>query len=270
MGPELLLGPLGDTGSPRPLLSCVSGGVFVGSALLELLPSALCGLGNALQGMGLSPQFPLSAFILALGFLLLPLLEPIALEPEATPLHRSPAPCNPSLYEAPPLHLSSAPFSPTRAEAPPLPRSPAPLSPAHAAALLLALGLREAGAGPGLGAARLVHSGAVAAALALRMLRAGLRPPAVAAALLVLPAGAALGGGVALGGVAELGGVASGARLALARAVLRALAAGAFLYVTAREVPPPELREPRLRMRGALLLLAGFALVCGALLGRDL
>ncbi|XP_061207846.1 zinc transporter ZIP1-like [Neopsephotus bourkii] len=233
------LGPLGcfrrPPGPPSPLLpllSCFAGGVFLGTALLELLPSALCSLGAALQGLSLSPQFPLPAFILALGFLLPPLLEPIAMEPLAPPL----------------------PFIP-----PPAP--PPPCSPAHSMALLLALGLREAEAGPGLSPALLLHSGALGAGLALRMLSAGLRPPAVAAALLVLAGGAALGAapGAALGG----------ARAGLARAVLRGLAAGAFLYVTAREAPPPELREPRLRMRGALLLLAGFALVCGALLARE-
>uniref|UniRef100_A0A8C8BKX9 Solute carrier family 39 member 1 n=1 Tax=Otus sunia TaxID=257818 RepID=A0A8C8BKX9_9STRI len=131
----------------------------------------------------------------------------------------------------------------------------------HAALEGLALGLQEAeGAVLRVCLALLLHKCAVAFSLALKLLRGRLRPPAVAACLLLFammsPLGVGLGTAVAAG---------AGPRQRLCRGVLEGLAAGTFLYITFLEILPQELGVPQHRIPKVILLLAGFALVTAIL-----
>ncbi|XP_016160994.1 PREDICTED: zinc transporter ZIP1-like, partial [Ficedula albicollis] len=69
-------GPPPDPRSPvLSLVSCFSGGVFMGTFLLDLLPDYLSSIAAALEGLRITLQFPLPEFILAMGFFLVLVLE---------------------------------------------------------------------------------------------------------------------------------------------------------------------------------------------------
>ncbi|NXY26258.1 S39A1 protein, partial [Atrichornis clamosus] len=78
--------PPGTGGTPKDprspvlsLVSCFSGGVFLGTFLLDLLPDYLGSISTALEGLRITLQFPLPEFILAMGFFLVLVLEQVTL-----------------------------------------------------------------------------------------------------------------------------------------------------------------------------------------------
>ncbi|NXX77613.1 S39A1 protein, partial [Urocolius indicus] len=256
-----------DAGSPvvLSLVSCFAGGVFLATCLLDLLPDYLSSISAALEGLRITLQFPLPEFILAMGFFLVLVLEQVALaqqEPSSSSSSSS----------------SSIPEETRALLAPGSIQSPSPRPGAGArsavrAGLLvlalalhsvlegLALGLQEAeGAVLRVCLALLLHKCAVAFSLALKLLRGRLRPPAVAACLLLFAMMSPLG--VGLGTVLAAG---AGPRQRLCRGVLEGLAAGTFLYITFLEILPQELGIPQHRVPKVILLLAGFALVTAIL-----
>ncbi|NXV52543.1 S39A1 protein, partial [Uria aalge] len=247
------------------LVSCFAGGVFLGTCLLDLLPDYLASISAALEGLRVTLQFPLPEFILAMGFFLVLVLEQVAMaqqEPSAAAEEtRALLPTTASI-QTPPSSSSS-----------PSPRVPAVPGGAMRAGLLvlalalhavlegLALGLQEGeGAVLRVCLALLLHKCAVAFSLALKLLGGRLRPPAVAACLLLFAMMSPLG--VGLGTVVAAG---AGPRQRLCRGVLEGLAAGTFLYITFLEILPQELGVAQHRVPKVLLLLAGFALVTGIL-----
>ncbi|XP_030329993.1 zinc transporter ZIP1 [Strigops habroptila] len=250
-----------DARSPvLSLVSCFAGGVFLGTCLLDLLPDYLSSIGAALEGLRVTLQFPLAEFILAMGFFLVLVLEQIALA------QRDPAPVadeSRSLLPSASIQSPAAAAAAGPGGARGAVRSAALVLALALHAVLegLALGLQEAqGAVLRLCLALLLHKGAVAFSLALKLLRGGLRPPAVAASLVLFsvmsPSGVAIGAAVAAG---------AGPRQRLCRGVLEGLATGTFLYVTFLEILPQELGAPRHRVPKVILLLAGFALVTAIL-----
>ncbi|NWV43681.1 S39A1 protein, partial [Grantiella picta] len=224
------------------LVSCFSGGVFLGTFLLDLLPDYLGSIAAALEGLRITLQFPLPEFILAMGFFLVLVLEQVTLaqrelsEPpeESRALLpngsiQSPVPGVSGGSVGSPVPVSGAPGA-LRAGALALALA------LHAVLEGLALGLREGDAAAlRVLLALLLHKGAVAFGLCLELLRSRLRPPAVASCL------------------------------RLCRAVLEGLAAGTFLFVTFLEILPQELGVPQNRIPKVILILAGFALVSAIL-----
>ncbi|XP_063277124.1 zinc transporter ZIP1 isoform X2 [Prinia subflava] len=250
------------------LVSCFSGGVFMGTFLLDLLPDYLGSIAAALEGLRITLQFPLPEFILAMGFFLVLVLEQATLAQRelAEPPEESRALLLPngSIQAAAPGGAGGSLGSPV-----PVPAGPGAL---RAAALALALALHAVLEGLALGLregeaaalrvllALLLHKGAVAFGLSLELLRSRLRPPAVASCLVLLALMSPLGVGV---GTALAAG--AGPRQRLCRAVLEGLAAGTFLFVTFLEILPQELGAPRNRIPKVILILAGFALVSAIL-----
>ncbi|XP_069734666.1 zinc transporter ZIP1 isoform X2 [Phaenicophaeus curvirostris] len=241
------------------LVSCFAGGVFLGTCLLDLLPDYLRSISAALEGLRVTLQFPLAEFILAMGFFLVLVLEQIAL----------------AQREPPPAAEESRSLLPNGSiQTPPASPSPNPgaRGAVRAALLVLALALHSVLEGLALGLqeadgavlrvclALLLHKCAVAFSLALKLLRARLRPRAVAACLalfaMMSPLGVGLGTAVAAG---------AGPRQRLCRGVLEGLASGTFLYITFLEILPQELGVPQHRVPKVILLLAGFALVTAIL-----
>ncbi|NXN07012.1 S39A1 protein, partial [Indicator maculatus] len=242
------------------LVSCFAGGVFLGTCLLDLLPDYLASISAALEGLRVTLQFPLAEFILAMGFFLVLVLEQVALAQQ-----------EPSMLseETRALLPSSGSIQTSLAQ----PAAASSARGAIRAGLLvlalalhsvlegLALGLQEAeGAVLRVCLALLLHKCAVAFSLALKLLRGRLRPPAVAACLLLFAMMSPLG--VGLGTVVAAG---AGPRQRLCRGVLEGLAAGTFLYITFLEILPQELGVPQHRVPKVILLLAGFALVTAIL-----
>ncbi|XP_063213110.1 zinc transporter ZIP1 [Chroicocephalus ridibundus] len=246
------------------LVSCFAGGVFLGTCLLDLLPDYLASISAALEGLRVTLQFPLPEFILAMGFFLVLVLEQVAMvqqEPSA------------AAEETRALLPTTASIQTPPSSSSPSPRVPAVPGGAMRAGLLvlalalhavlegLALGLQEGeGAVLRVCLALLLHKCAVAFSLALKLLGGRLRPPAVAACLLLFAMMSPLG--VGLGTVVAAG---AGPRQRLCRGVLEGLAAGTFLYITFLEILPQELGVAQHRVPKVLLLLAGFALVTGIL-----
>ncbi|XP_063032718.1 zinc transporter ZIP1 isoform X1 [Melospiza melodia melodia] len=247
------------------LVSCFSGGVFMGTFLLDLLPDYLGSIGAALEGLRVTLQFPLPEFILAMGFFLVLVLEQVTLAQRelAEPPEESRAllPNGSSIQAAAPgpgvPAGSAVPGAPGVLRAGALALALA----LHAVLEGLALGLREGDAAAlRVLLALLLHKGAVAFGLSLELLRSRLRPPAVASCLVLLALMSPLGVGV---GTALAAG--AGPRQRLCRAVLEGLAAGTFLFVTFLEILPQELGVPRNRIPKVILILAGFALVSAIL-----
>lgn len=205
-------------------------------------------------------QFPLAEFILAMGFFLVLVLEQVAL----------------AQREPPVLSEETRALLPTTGSIQTPPPQPAAVTSARGAiraGLLvlalalhsvlegLALGLQEAeGAVLRVCLALLLHKCAVAFSMALKLLRGRLRPPAVAACLILFSMMSPLG--VGLGTVVAAG---AGPRQRLCRGVLEGLAAGTFLYITFLEILPQELGVPQHRVPKVILLLAGFALITAIL-----
>ncbi|NWZ10146.1 S39A1 protein, partial [Agelaius phoeniceus] len=268
-------GNWGSGGSRDPrspvlsLVSCFSGGVFMGTFLLDLLPDYLGSIAAALEGLRITLQFPLPEFILAMGFFLVLVLEQVTLAQRelAEPPEESRALLpNGSSIQATAPGGGGGPGVPVGSA---VPGAPGAL---RAAALALALALHAVLEGLALGLregdaaalrvllALLLHKGAVAFGLSLELLRSRLRPPAVASCLVLLALMSPLGVGV---GTALAAG--AGPRQRLCRAVLEGLAAGTFLFVTFLEILPQELGVPRNRIPKVILILAGFALVSAIL-----
>eukprot|EP00076_Gallus_gallus_P033695 XP_024999233.1 zinc transporter ZIP1 isoform X2 [Gallus gallus] len=238
-------------------------------AALLLLPLC-CGLGAlcCVRGPRAPLQFPLPEFLLAMGFLLVLVLEHAALA-----LRDRPAGAEEDDGE----DEEGADRALLTAAAPPAPPGrPSPLRAGllvvalvlHGALEGLALGLQEpGGAALRLCVALLLHKGLVAFGLALQLLRGRLRRSAVAAALLLFSLASPLGAAVGAAVEAAAGG---GPRQRLGRSVAEGMAAGAFLYVTLLEVLPRELGggAARLRVPKVLALLGGFALVTATLFIR--
>ncbi|NWT17127.1 S39A1 protein, partial [Vireo altiloquus] len=261
----------GGQGDPRSpvlsLVSCFSGGVFLGTFLLDLLPDYLSSIAAALEGLRITLQFPLPEFILAMGFFLVLVLEQVTLAQR-------------ELAEPPEESRALLPNGSIQTPLPGVPGgsvgSPVPVNGApgalRAGALALALALHAVLEGLALGLrqgdaaalrvllALLLHKGAVAFGLSLELLRSRLRPPAVASCLVLLALMSPLGVGV--GTVLAAG---AGPRQHLCRAVLEGLAAGTFLFVTFLEILPQELGVPQNRIPKVILILAGFALVSAIL-----
>ncbi|XP_059726771.1 zinc transporter ZIP1 isoform X2 [Haemorhous mexicanus] len=247
------------------LVSCFSGGVFMGTFLLDLLPDYLGSIAAALEGLRIT--FPLPEFILAMGFFLVLVLEQATLAQRelAEPPEESRAllPNGSSIQAVAPGGGPGVPAGSAVPGAPGALRAGAlALALAlHAVLEGLALGLREGDAAAlRVLLALLLHKGAVAFGLSLELLRSRLRPPAVASCLVLLALMSPLGVGV---GTALAAG--AGPRQRLCRAVLEGLAAGTFLFVTFLEILPQELGVPRNRIPKVILILAGFALVSAIL-----
>ncbi|XP_058716489.1 zinc transporter ZIP1 [Poecile atricapillus] len=254
-----------DPRSPTlSLVSCFSGGVFMGTFLLDLLPDYLGSIAAALEGLRITLQFPLPEFILAMGFFLVLVLEQVTLAQRELS-----EPPEESRALLPNGSIQAGVAGGSLGSPVPVPGGPGAL---RAGALALALALHAVLEGLALGLregdaaalrvllALLLHKGAVAFGLSLELLRSRLRPPAVASCLVLLALMSPLGVGV---GTALAAG--AGPRQRLCRAVLEGLAAGTFLFVTFLEILPQELGVPQNRIPKVILILAGFALVSAIL-----
>ncbi|XP_059570828.1 zinc transporter ZIP1-like [Alligator mississippiensis] len=224
-------------------LGAAAGGVFLAACLLDVVPDYLGEMREALRARRIQVSFPLAELVLALGFLLVLVLERAALE------------CGERRARAP---GEAAPLLPA-------PAAPAP-APFRALAMLLALSLHSVLEGLAVGlqavparalrvcAAILLHKAVIAVGLSLLLLRSRVATrcfvASVAAFALMSPLGIVLGMGLSQS---------RGPSAALAQCLLQGLAAGTFLYVTFLEILPHELSAARGRLPQVLALLLGFS-----------
>lgn len=201
----------------------------------------------------LQPAFPAPELVLALGFLLVLVLEHVMLDCSERPGAEATSPL---------VRREEAAVGEQRAEAAP--------SPFRSLVLVVSLSLHSAFEGLALGlqdtpsqvlrlaAAIVLHKCIIAASLGLLLLQSRLALPWLAAAVacftLMSPVGVGVGMAVPRG---------AGPGGSLARSVLEGVAAGTFMYITFLEILPQELHLPSGRLPKVLALLLGFSGMAG-------
>ncbi|XP_063169919.1 zinc transporter ZIP1-like [Candoia aspera] len=249
----------GISRSRQSILNCMVGGVFMAACLLDMVPNSLADLWEEFRRQSPSLDFPMPELILALGILLVLVLEHVALDCSewqaagASPplLRREEATIREQWAGAEAANTPSP--SPFRSLALILSLS------LHAVFEGLALGLQDSGSGVlQLAATVLLHKSVIAAGLGLLLLQSRLPLPWLAASgscfVLMSPLGVGLG--MAVSHSSGLGG-------SLARSVLEGVAAGTFMYITFLEILPQELRVPSGRLPKILAVLLGFSGMAG-------
>ncbi|XP_008428845.1 zinc transporter ZIP1 [Poecilia reticulata] len=256
------------------LISCFSGGVFMATCLLDLLPDFLQSIGEAFRDAGIKLQFPLPEFIVAMGFFLVLVLEQIVLA------FKDQAP--PQLEERRALVTDSdAPAAGGPAQrrrgsaepAGPLHGAPGAQPALRAFVLVFSLSLHSVLEGLAVGLlprgqevlqvclALLIHKSVIAFSLSAALSQGRLRRAVVSGGLLAFAVMSPLG--IALGVALTESRMSPQHRLA--RCTLQGLAAGSFLYITFMEILPPELAAGRGRVPKVAMMLLGFAAVTGVL-----
>ncbi|XP_072536033.1 zinc transporter ZIP1-like [Salminus brasiliensis] len=269
------------------LLGCWAAGVFLASSLLNMVPNHVAGMTETFSNLGVTLRFPVPEFILAMGFLLVLVIEQVVLahreqssihmaEKQALLVGSSVQPhdqCHPQYS-----HQYSRTVH-SRSEAP---RGKcfggdaevSSLSTVRVFVLVfslslcsvfegLAVGLQEAGVkGLDLSLSLLFRKGLTALCLAIKLTQDQLRRVAVTTCLLLFSATCPLGAVLGIG----LRQTHTAPQYQLACSTLQGLAAGSFLYVTAMEVLPYALSSGGQRITKVTLLLTGFTAVTVLLL----
>ncbi|XP_060611852.2 zinc transporter ZIP1-like [Anolis sagrei] len=247
-----LRGAPGSGAGIRSLLSCAAGGVFLAACLLDVVPDSLEDL--RLQTRSLSPDFPLPELILALGFLLVLVVEHVLLDcSEGRP---GPDTASEPLLSDSESHVHPSSSSPFRALVLTLSLC------LHSVFEGLALGLQETAARLlRLAGAVLLHKAAMALSMSLLLLTQSRLP--LRSALLALTAFALASPlGLGLGLLLTFQDPSSPSSENGARSLLQGVAAGTFLYITFLEILPQELHSPSVahgRLPKVLALLLGFS-----------
>nr|AAI57187.1 solute carrier family 39 (zinc transporter), member 1 [Xenopus tropicalis] len=244
------------------LISCFSGGVFLSTCLLDLMPSYLSSIAGALKGLNITLQFPLQEFILAMGFFLVLVMEQVAMGykdqaggSEETGTLLGSASLLHSGVGAPHVHVDVNAHSAVRMMA-----------------LVLALALHSALEGVALGyqgargrvmktcLALLVHKSLIAFSLTLKLGQGRLHVRAMLACLLFYSLMCPLGMGLGMAWAGSTDPVQQ-----LTRSVLEGLATGAFMYITFLEILPHELSAGYPQIDRVIVLLCGFSAIAAVL-----
>ncbi|XP_035520019.1 zinc transporter ZIP1-like [Morone saxatilis] len=262
------------------LISCFAGGVFLATCLLGLLPDYLQGINEAFSNAGITLQFPLPEFIVAMGFFMVLVLEQIVLafKDQSSPhmeerrsllvdssvqvndsrngRHHSHRRRGSEESDGGHFHVDFSSQSALRAFILVFSLS------LHSVFEGLAVGLLEEGKEVlEICLALMIHKSIISFSLAFKLSQSRLRRSVVTGCLLLFAAMSPLGIGVGVG----LTETKASPQHQLARSTLEGLAAGTFLYITFMEILPHELRSAGNRIPKVAMLLVGFALVTGVL-----
>ncbi|KAK2903710.1 hypothetical protein Q8A67_008423 [Cirrhinus molitorella] len=266
-----------DPGSRHRVLSlasCLACGVFLASCLLELLPDYLNHMRDTFSHLRITLHFPLSEFILAMGFLVVFVVEQMLLafrEQTSDAPHEKQALMDSQDRDAAPNRrrrsVSWSDGSPSADDG----RSHVGL---RVFLLLFCLCVRAFLEGLSAGSRRervlescvtlLLYEGLVAFSLAVRLTHHALRRTLLAGALplfaVACPAG--IGTGLALDGAT------AGPQVQLVRCAVEGLTAGIFINVCVLGSVWQELGSPKHRIHKVAFLLTGFALVTAILFSK--
>ncbi|XP_054285377.1 zinc transporter ZIP1-like [Macrosteles quadrilineatus] len=248
------------------MLNCFAGGVFLGTALLHLLPNVMKLL-SQLKG---DTNFPVAEFTVALGFLVVLVMEQIGLackEQEVdtmSPIERLSQPVlHSEILSLRADEVRACPELPT-------PIQQEPTSHLRSVLLLATLSIHSVFEGLAIGlqtdldsvlnifVAVMVHKVIVSFSVGLSLLQSQLRLVAVVALDVLFALMSPLGMVVGLY-VDTLHSV----RQQLFSGMLQGIACGTFLYITCFEVLPRELSQGRDRLLKLLLLIVGFSSTVG-------
>ncbi|XP_034987622.1 zinc transporter ZIP1-like [Zootoca vivipara] len=279
--PAVLLSLRGAAGTGffarwRGVLSCAAGGVFLSACLLDIVPDSLADLREDLSQQIPPLDFPVPELVLALGFLLVLVLEHIILacserqgDEASLPLLPCPSPSHSeegSLAEqqqqqrleagTPHCHMGDT-KAPSSFRSLVLTLS---LS-FHSVFEGLAVGLQDTESKVlQLAVAILLHKTIIAASLALLLLQSRLPLRWLAASIITFALMSPLGVGL---GMAVMQNPDAGGSPTMTRSVLEGVAAGTFMYITFLEILPQELNDPARRLLKVLAVLLGFSGMAG-------
>ncbi|XP_053095852.1 zinc transporter ZIP1-like [Pangasianodon hypophthalmus] len=231
-------------------LSCLSAGVFLGSCLLDIIPNFLKEMRETFTELGVTLLFPVPEFIMAVGFLLLLVMEELilTLRDERERQHGQ----KEGREEKEALLLCSPTFR----------QRPDPsLSPVRSSVLLLSLCLFSVFQGLSVDVVRLrpdllLRSSLVACSLVFLLAQSHMRRSAVSVCLMLLSSAFPLG--LALRHTHT--------PLRLARSTLEGLSVGSFAYVVFMDVMPRVTSAHEHRIAKVTLILTGFSVLTAALL----
>ncbi|KAJ7985584.1 hypothetical protein DPEC_G00353590 [Dallia pectoralis] len=257
------------------LVSCFTGGVFFATCLLDLTPDYLSGINEEFKSQGLLLRFPLPEFIIAMGFLLVLVLEQVvlALKTQSTshPEVRHALLVDPRIQL---LDKDDRRHSHVRDDL----GTDAlfhfnVISAMRAFVLVFSLSLHSIFGGLAVDlrediyivlqrcVALLLHNSILSVCIALKLTQGMLRRAVVSACLLLFAIMCPLG--IVLG--IALNETKSSSRHQLAKSTLEGLGVGTFMYITFMEILPHKLSSPQNRMNKVAMLLSGFAVVTGVL-----
>lgn len=270
------------------LVSCFAGGVFFATCLLDLVPDYLTGINEAFNNLGITLQFPLPEFIMAMGFFLVLIMEQIVLaikdQSSGPSEERRALLVDPSVQShgrdsprRPPHHYHGREeFGGSRGpggEGVHLHVDLNSHSAIRAFILVFSMCLHSVFEGLAVGLqensqqvleiclALLLHKSIISFSLALKLAQGQLRRAAVAGSILLFAVMSPLGIGLGI----ALTETKSSPQHQLARSTLEGLASGTFIYITFMEILPHELGSPKNRIPKVAMLLTGFAVVTGVL-----
>ncbi|XP_043112839.1 zinc transporter ZIP3 [Puntigrus tetrazona] len=233
--------------------SCLAGGVFLACCLLELLPDFLKHTRDTVSRLDITLHFPLSEFLLAVGFLLVLVLEQMLL------VFRD----QPSESSQEKQALMDAEERSRAAEGGPGHRG------LRVFLLLLCVCVRAFLDGLSVGSLEecvtlLLHEGLLAFSLSVLLTHLSLRRTLLSGALLLF----SLSGPAGIGAALALDGLESGAQGWLVRCTVEGLTAGIFLNISLLGSLRQDSGSPRHRIHKVAFLLTGFALVTAVLFCR--
>lgn len=261
------------------LTSCFAGGVFFATCLLDLIPDYLDGINKAFESAGVTLQFPLPEFIMAMGFFLVLILEQILLS------FKSNSSSSAAVFDE---RRSLLEGSSTGVQAPEShqPRGSVSDEPGHhhvdfssqsalrAFVLVFSLSLHSIFEGLAVGLveedkevmeiclALVIHKSIISLSLCFRLIQGRIRRVVAAGCLLLFSVMSPLGIAIGVGLTEEMK---SSPKQQIVRSSLEGLAAGTFIYITFMEILPHELKGHRNNMPKVCMLLLGFALVTAVL-----
>ncbi|KAM4661916.1 zinc transporter ZIP1 isoform 2-T2 [Discoglossus pictus] len=261
-----IMGPSGTHRKTLSLISCFSGGVFLATCLLDLVPNYLSSINESLIMLNVTLQFPLQEFILAMGFFLILALEQIVL---SYPDSFASSEDKHALLDG---HSSSPVSQLWRPDLPHIHVDVNSHSAVRALVLVLSLSLQSVFQGVAVGQqpeggkvletclALLLHKCLISFSMTLKLGQGRMRPRAVLGCLLffcfMLPLGIGLG-------MAPTQVVAAVHELSFS--VIEGIGTGAFIYLTFLEIVPHEISSPEHRIPKLIVLLLGFSFISGIL-----
>ncbi|XP_054636943.1 zinc transporter ZIP1-like [Dunckerocampus dactyliophorus] len=253
------------------LINCFAGGVFLATCLLDLLPDYLQGISAAFSSAGITLQFPLPEFIVAMGFFLVLVLEQVivAFRDQSWALTEE----RQSLLENSSVQAVDSGEGLPHQRRHTKEQSDSASSALRAFVLVFSLSLHSLFEGLAVGLlgqveevlevclALVIHKSVISLSLAFTLVHGRLRRPLVIACLLLFAAMAPLGVGL---GVA-LSESKTSPQGRLACYTLEGMATGTFIYITFMEILPHELGHGRGRVAKVAVTLLGFAVVTAVL-----
>ncbi|XP_077111312.1 zinc transporter ZIP1 [Ranitomeya variabilis] len=252
---------LGDRRRALNLLSCFSGGVFLATCLLDLLPDYLSGMNDALMRLKITLQFPLQEFVLAVGFFLVLVLEQIVLsykEPwgRLEETHSLLGTDTRILHtNQPHVHVDVNAHSALRA-----------------VVLVLSLSLHSVLEGLAVGLlqesekvletclALLIHKCIISFSMTLKLAQGRLPPRVILYCLLLYAFMTPLGIGLGIVVTENADPIQQ-----LNHSILEGIATGTFLYITFLEILPHELTAGDHRIMKVIIILCGFSVITAIL-----